>query len=422
MRRATAQACRAAAIGVWVAFVAPAASAAPADGRTFSQDVDFLRTHTATLVLSAGESRIAVCPAYQGRVMTSTAGGSNDLSFGWLNDAVIANGVDPDGAPRGSLEAHIHVFGGEERFWLGPEGGQYGLFFAPDAEYRFEDWHTPAALDTEPFEVTSSNAASATFAREFSLVNNAGTEFHVAVERSVRVLDRASALRLLGVTVSNAVDVVAYESANRITNRGPDQWVRDTGVLSIWLLGMYKPGPRTTVVIPFVPGEDDDLGPIVDDAYFGVPPEERLAVTNGVLCFSADGTYRSKIGVRPKRAKGVAGSYDPDRGVLTVVRYLPRPANLLYVNSMWELQDEPYSGDVINAYNDGPPTPGAKPLGPFYELETSSPGAELEEGQTLTHTQQTFHLVGEEALLDPVARTVFGVPLAAINAALPDPM
>ena len=25
---------------------------------------------------------------------------------------------------------------------------------------------------------------------------------------------------------------------------------------------------------------------------------------------------------------------------------------------MWELQDEPYAGDVINAYNDGPPDQG----------------------------------------------------------------
>ena len=51
-----------------------------------------------------------------------------------------------------------------------------------------------------------------------------------------------------------------------------------------------------------------------------------------------------------------------------------RPAGARdYVNSMWEVQRDPFAGDVVNSYNDGPPAPAAKPLGPFYELETSSP-------------------------------------------------
>ena len=59
--------------------------------------------------------------------------------------------------------------------------------------------------------------------------------------------------------------------------------------------------------------------------------------------------------------------------MLTLVQYT-RPAGATrYVNSMWAIQQNPYGGDVINSYNDGPPAPGAAPLGPFYELETSSP-------------------------------------------------
>ena len=54
-----------------------------------------------------------------------------------------------------------------------------------------------------------------------------------------------------------------------------------------------------------------------------------------------------------------------------------------YVNSMWEIQSEPYKGDALNSYNDGPPGPGQKPLGPFYELESSSPALALEPGQQL---------------------------------------
>ena len=71
---------------------------------------------------------------------------------------------------------------------------------------------------------------------------------------------------------------------------------------------------------------------------------------------------------------------------------------------MWEIQKQPYRGDVVNSYNDGPPAPGAKPLGPFYELETSSPAAALGPGGSLTHVHRTFHFQGERAVLDALAR------------------
>ena len=103
------------------------------------------------------------------------------------------------------------------------------------------------------------------------------------------------------------------------------------------------------------------------------------------------------------------------RRTLTVVQYT-RPADALgYVNSMWEIQREPYKGDVINSYNDGPPAPGKPPLGPFYELETSSPALDLSPGQRYTHVHRTFHLVGPEGDLDRIARAVFKIGLAELT-------
>ena len=49
---------------------------------------------------------------------------------------VIEGGVLAPEARKGRLEDHIYVFGGEERFWLGPEGGQFAIFFAPGASIR----------------------------------------------------------------------------------------------------------------------------------------------------------------------------------------------------------------------------------------------------------------------------------------------
>ena len=100
--------------------------------------------------------------------------------------------------------------------------------------------------------------------------------------------------------------------------------------------------------------------------------------------------------------------------VLTLVQYTRPRDTTTYVNSMWEQQREPYKGDVINSYNDGPPAPGAPPLGPFYELETSSPALALNPGERYTHVHRTFHLVGPEAQLDGIARRVLNIGLAEI--------
>ena len=184
---------------------------------------------------------------------------------------------------------------------------------------------------------------------------------------------------------------------------------------------MFNPSDETIVVIPFEPGPDSELGPKVNDEYFGKVPADRLIVRDDVLFFNCDGQYRSKIGLSPKRAKPIMGSYDAAGGVLTIVQYNKPEGATDYVNSMWELQDKPFAGDVVNSYNDGPPKPGAKPLGPFYELETSSPAAELKPGETLSHMHRTFHLQGPEKDLDAIARATLGVSLDEIKSAMAKP-
>jgi len=48
-------------------------------------------------------------------------------------------------------------------------------------------------------------------------------------------------------------------------------------------------------------------------------------------------------------------------------------------------------GDAVNSYNDGPVTDGSI-MGPFYEIESSSPAANLSPGEKITHTQRIFHI------------------------------
>jgi hypothetical protein len=378
---------------------------------TFGDDAEFLKSHTDLLVLgeAKGEAKVAVSPAWQGRVMTSTAGGDAGLSFGWINRELIASG---------KLLPHMNAFGGEDRFWMGPEGGQFSIFFAKGAKFEFADWFTPAVFDTLPFKVVRHSKERAVFASEFTLTNYSGTQFQVAVNREVRLLGTGAAWRRLGVKPSPEVSLVAYETDNKIKNAGKQAWKKDTGLLSIWILGMFTPSPGATIVVPIKPGPESELGVKVTSDYFGPIPPDRLVVKDDVIYFCADGKYRSKIGINPKRAKGVSGSYDADHKVLTIVQYTLPPGVTDYVNSLWKLQDNPYSGDAANCYNDGPPTPGAKPMGPFFELESSSPAAALAPGKSLSHVHRTIHLSGPEAALDGVARATLGVSLADIKGAL----
>jgi len=378
-------------------------------GNTFGDDITFLRKHTDVVVLTdaSGDSRVAVIPQMQGRIMTSSADGSDGLSFGWINRELVASG---------KFVEHINVFGGEDRFWIGPEGGQFSVFFKKDVPFDLEHWFTPAAIDTEPFELVSVSKGKAVLKKNVRLENYSGTVFNLRVDREVRVLGEDEAIDELGVTPAKKVKMVAFESINNMTNTGAKAWKKETGLLSIWILGMLNPSPTTTVVVPFDAGPESALGPIVNDSYFGKVPSDRLVVEDGVLFFSGDGQYRSKIGLSPRRAKAVLGSYDATNKVLTIVQY-NKPQDVTdYVNSMWELQDEPFKGDVVNSYNDGPPEPGAKPMGPFYELESSSPAAALDPDETISHVHRTFHLQGSEADLDSMAKAVLGVTIGEIKA------
>ena len=376
---------------------------------TFGDDHKFLNAHTRVVLLSdATGARVAVAPAWQGRVMTSSARGDGGTSFGWVNRELIASR---------KLQPHINVFGGEDRFWLGPEGGQYSIFFAPGTKFELAHWYTPAALDTEPFDVVCAAADRVVCRRTLDLTNYSGTRLQLEATREVRLLRAAEALSARNLKLPATVSAVAYESVNTVKNIGPDAWRKETGLLSIWILGMYNASPRATVVAPFKTGPEEKLGPIVNDSYFGKVPSDRLVVKDGIVFFRADANHRSKIGFSPRRAKPLLGSYDPDTQTLTLVSFTLPAGSTDYVNSMWELQREPYAGDAVNSYNDGPPQPGAAQLGRFFELESSSPALALAPGATATHVHQTIHLQGEEPVLDPIARAAFGVGLEHIKAA-----
>ncbi len=385
-------------------------TASGAEPARFGDEVAFLRRHTDTLVLNdqSGQAKVAVVPAWQGRVMTSTLGGDEGLSFGWINRQLIASG---------KLQPHINVFGGEDRFWIGPEGGQFSVFFAKGVKFELANWFTPPPLDTMAYKLVGRSPGRAEFNAQFSLTNYSGTRFEVKVDRVVRVLEPAAAWEDLSMSPIPGVRLVALESDNRLINAGRNPWEKDTGLLSIWILGQFNSSPGTTIVVPIKPGPESKLGVKVTSDYFGEIPSDRLVVKSDAVFLKADAKYRSKIGINPKRSRKVIGSYDADNHILTIMQFSQPEGVTDYVNSLWKLQDNPFSGDVANSYNDGPPSPGAPQLGPFYELESSSPAAALAPGQSISHVHRTIHIAGPEAALNRIATKVLGVSLEGIRGA-----
>ena len=381
--------------------------------KTFGEDLEFLNQHLETIVLRNAEgSAVVVVPKYQGRTMISTNAGDHGSSYGFINyDAVESDVIDPK----------INLYGGEDRLWVSPEGGQNSIFFEPGVEMSFANWRTPAELDSEPFAVQTQTDSSVSMSKDALFTNWSGTKFNVQMDRTVVLLDSATASQKLGVDFSK-VKLVAHESHNSLINRGKTAWNPKTGLIGLWLICMSKPGAKATLFVPFnldsqeSPNDDD----IVTANYFGDLDETRLKIDreDKLVYFLGDGLLRSKLGISFGRVANIMGSWDEERKVLSIVNFnLPNslPANG-YNNNLWEMQDEPYAGDVINCYNDGVNDSGSGMVeGGFYEMETVSPALALAPGEGFTHIQRTLRMEGDRAELSAIAKSLFGVNLDQIS-------
>jgi hypothetical protein len=387
------------------------------DAMSYGEVRDFLAKHTKLVELSdVSGARVAVAPGWQGRVMTSTCGGLEGASFGFVNRAFVE---------AGKLDLHMNNPGAEERMWLCPEGGPFSLWFKPGDKQVMANWFTPPAINETAWKVTSEPQGSTlrmTSHMEFR--NTADTPFTLDAVRDVRLLGRDDFSKLFGDSAAaligrSGVKVVGYETGNQITNRGP-AFSKEKGLVSIWMLGMMNAGPETVILVPYRSGSESELGPVVKSDYFGSIPADRLIVTPEVVLFRADGHLRSKIGTSQRRARNVLGSIDFKNNVLTIVHFtMPDdPTQHNYMNNMWGVpQAKPYVGDVANAYNDGPNDLGQQ-MGAFYEIESVSPALVLKTDETLVHRHRTIHIQADPMTLHKLAKDILGVDLDAVRKAM----
>ena len=372
---------------------------------TYAYDAAFLKQHTGEalqLTSPDGLGKVLLSAQYQGRVMTSTASGDSGTSFGWLNYDLIA---------AATKRKQFNPVGGEERFWMGPEGGQYSIYFKKNDSFNIAHWQVPSFIDTESYKTVQEDASSATFSASASFSNYSGTGFSINIERKISLLTKETLQQTIKTSIPAGLHFVGFETINTITNTGAAGWTKEKGLLSVWLLGMFTPGPETKVIIPFRPIPNAKT--YITSDYFGKIPPERLQVTDSILYFTTDGKYRSKIGLSPLVAKPIAAAFDFKKNVLSIV--IPQINEKGdYVNSKWEWQKTPYKGDVINSYNDGPLADGTQ-MGPFLEIESSSAAMMLKKSEKGIYRQTTCHFQGDYTDLKLLAKQLLGVDLDTVK-------
>lgn len=373
---------------------------------TFGYDVNYLSEKDSLIILKSddGNAQVIVSAKYQAKVFTSTATGMEGISLGFVNYKFFDAGV---------VDEHMNGFGGENRLWLGPEGGQYSIFFAPGAEQNVDNWHTPKPIDIEPWEVKSTSEKQVEMAKYMELRNFKGNMLNIEVSRIVKLMGNTQITGDIGMPLPENVKAVAYGTDNVITNKNNFEWTPETGTVCIWMLDMFNPSDSAVTIVPYLEGDEKQLGKIATTDYFGEIPADRIKSENGILYFRTDGKFRSKIGMNAERTTSVAGNYDPIAQRLTIVTF-EMDKDKKYLNQEWNPERNPLTGDALNAYNDGPMADGSI-MGPFLELESSSPAAFLKPGESLSHIHSVYHFVGAEAGLSAIAEKVLGVKLADVK-------
>lgn len=344
-----------------------------------------------------------VAPGLQGRILTSELNG------------VLTGYVNLNAIEAGESGKSFHNFGGQDRLWIGPEAGSFGLYFDPGAAINRETWRVPAPLNAGSMEVLNATAQQVELSREMDLVNYLGTSFKVRLTREISTLARDRMEQELGIPFGPDVEAAGIASRNALVNIGETAWKSETGLLNLWILGQFRGGKNTIVIAPF--RSDGGSGPIYNDQYFGSVPAERLTTTANAVIFRADARRESKFGLSPQRTTGVAGSFDPDQNLLIVIKFDVHRNEPLYASFRWDDDPNgPFGGDVFQSYN---ANATSDPNGDFYELESVSPCRELGNGEALTHRHATYSFHGPRGQLDAIARGVLGISLADAMSALP---
>ena len=378
---------------------------------SFGQDLSFFSQYgVETLILSQGDSVVAVSPALQARVMTSSYGGSKGPSLGWINRVQLA---------FKKLDARKVQIGGEDRFWVGPQGGDFSIFFEDGALRSEENWKIPAFMSSEPWSLVGRNSHRAKFEKTAEFENAKGTKFRIKAEREISVLNRKHVSDVLGIEIPESVDMVAFQSFNKLTNLGEKPWTPDGGMLNISVQSCFNANRKTCAFVPYRPGDPSELGDIVRDNFFQTSgagnSDGGLTVDPSFIKYRTDGKSLGAIGISALRSEGIALGFDEANSLLTVIIYIKPADRRAYLPSSWRRASGAFDGDAISVFNNGPAAGSNAPGAAYYEISTYSPALSLDAGKSQFHLQRTFHFHGSEYDLGLISYKLAGISIGQLR-------
>lgn len=418
---------------------------------SYRNAINYLTTKTKVIELcNQLGARVAVCPDWNGRVMTSTSDGLDGNSFGLVN----VYEIDRISLPAENSYSSSFLFcGGEDQLTLSPEGGPFSLYYAePKIAHKNKSTipiQFPNGYRESVFLVdTVPPAPEVRMRQSLQMTNIAGVRFDLDIVRTVKLLESKDVAAAFGRSVATTleqtdVSYVGFMSSNSLLNRGVSH-TKSSGLVSMRIRSMFNSSPNTIAVVPFQMGEKEILGPCVCTDFFGTAPHGRVRLFPQAALLRADSKYRCQVGVSRKRAMPFLGSIDFREGILTLqtfnmpehpwesaylcndycetsentadfVRtrehYLEQLSNkkLQTVSGCAHCEEACFTGEVVRAYNHGPTLPGQPVSSFFYEFDTYSPAKELVRGESLTHSQCTLHINADNTTLSFLAEKILGV-------------
>ncbi|MBR6389498.1 MAG: hypothetical protein IKS15_05205 [Opitutales bacterium] len=366
----------------------------------FGLDLAFLEKYADCVVLGEGESFVAVSPKLQARVMTSTLGGEEGMSIGWINRGLIAS-KNP--------ESHMNLYGGEDRFWIGPEGTEHSVFFEKGALFVPDNWKIPQEISAQPWKVKSANRYQASFEKEIHITSARGEKFDILASREISFISKENAQSILKVEIPESVKMVAFQSANKATNIGARAWGAETGYINLAVVSTFHANKTTYGFIPFNQGDPKNLGTIITDLYNESPIGDRLSVAADFVRMRLDGAKLGEIFMNPRRSRSIMGFYDSDKNLLTIIAVVPPASQKKYLVPYWRRTNDMLDGDALGLFNNGPANHDTFYADKLFKATTFSPALALKPQKSQLHIQRTFHFCGSEYELEKIAQKLLGV-------------
>ncbi|MDR1382383.1 MAG: hypothetical protein LBJ67_00840 [Planctomycetaceae bacterium] len=413
--------------------------------------------------------RVAICPDWNGRVMTCSCEGLNGYSFGLVNVGEIDRSESNNTGSENEIARCLELYGGEDQFTLSPDNGVFSLYHnkitSPSLNGFTEGKFT---IDTEPPD------PEIRMRRSVEFCNGLGTRFGFDIFRVVRLLELEEVADIFGRNTAvllgqTDTSYVAFQTDNTILNHG-EPVIREAGLVSVKIRNMLNTGIDSVAVIPFREGQEIELGASFGTDFFDLAPHNQLRRLPNAVLIKANNRHSCQIGISRSRAIPFVGLVDFRNGNMTLVSFnLPDNAwqydylsnaffeerveekvdvidgsdsgagydfvstrkNDIYLQnnefirknyeqlklrsdenfdkSPIDKLESLYSGEVVRVYNHVSSDADIKSTFRYCEFDIFSAACELDKGNALSHQQFTLHINADNQTLAILAKEILGV-------------